>query len=170
MIESLQYLELKRALIIRSLTGSHSSNVLTFSLHIIIATPLWCMSLCPEYKMVWPVFTLIFPDFNHRHSLTPKMSIPYFCISLATWAVFDVSNIVQTFHAPTQSFSFGPKRLSVGLLWDVILPSNTHRTANVCTCQFRIGRWRRRYVLLCAWRPVWSSSKTCEVKVVVCKA
>jgi hypothetical protein len=89
---------------------------LAFSLLIMIATPLLCVSSLPEYKIVIPWEVDVRPEPVHRHSLMPRMSKLYLCISLVTWAVFDVSYMVRTFHVPRRILVLGLRKLSVALL------------------------------------------------------
>lgn len=126
---SLQCFELKWALIIRSLIGSQSIKVLTFSWAITRATPsVWVFS-CPEYRMVEPLLIVWRPDPVQRHSLTPRMSTWYLFNSPCTFYLY-VPYMVHTFHAPIQSLALGLSRLSIAsitssqgfLLVIVILP------------------------------------------------
>ena len=116
MIVSLQCLELKRAFIILSLIGSHSSKVLAFCLEITRTTPRMCVSSCLEYSMVEPSWLTCRPDPVHRHSLTPRMSSLYLFISRMTCANFEASFIVRTFHVPMLILVLGPSKLSVAHL------------------------------------------------------
>ena len=112
MIVSLQCLELKRAFIILSLIGSHSSNVLAFCLEITRATPRMCVSSCPEYSMVEPSWVTCRPDPVHRHSLTPRMSSLWLFNWRMTCASFAASFIIRTFHVPSLILVLGPSKLS----------------------------------------------------------
>ena len=66
--------------------------------------------------MTEPSADLWRPDQVQRHSLTPRMSKLYLLISLNTWAEFDVSYMVRTFHAPILICALGPSRLHLAAL------------------------------------------------------
>lgn len=46
--------------------------------------------------------------------LTPRMLIPYLCISLVTWAHLPISSIVLTFHFPIFTYAFDNINLTSG--------------------------------------------------------
>ena len=101
-------LDVNRAVIILSLTGIQLSKQPAVCLVITSATPLWCMlSSLPEYRIVSPVCVLSRPEPDHRHSLMPRISRLYLCISLTTWAVLPTLYIVLTFQFPMRSIFLG---------------------------------------------------------------
>ena len=72
-------------------------------------------SSIPEYSTVSPVAALNFPQEFHLISLTPRILIPYLCISLITCAHLPVSNIVRTLHCPIFTHAFGNSNFVGGL-------------------------------------------------------
>lgn len=128
MMVSLHYIELKRALLILLLTGSHSNRVLPFPLATIRATPLTCCSSCPAYRMAYPISWRTEPV--QRHSVTLRMSGLYLFIPMMSQASLDVSYMAWTFQVPMRiisslwvlSHSWLPIR-GFHQQWLVILPS-----------------------------------------------
>ena len=83
--------------------ASHPISACCASLDSMKPTPSVCGALsssCPEYSISSPVASLLWPACVHLVSLSPNMESLKFFISLATWAVFPVSNIVLMFQLP----------------------------------------------------------------------
>ena len=64
--------ELKQALIILSLIGSHCNKAFVFSFETIRATPRMCVFVCPAYRITDTSLVTRRPDPVQRHSLMPR--------------------------------------------------------------------------------------------------
>ena len=135
------HLELNLALIILSDTGSHSSRHCAASLDRMKPTPLswFSPSSIPEYSTVSPVAILNLPQEFHLISLTPKILIPYLCISFTTWAHLPVSNNVLTFHCPIFTHAFGDSNLIGSLCVILCFARCSNRVLALCTPASRQG-------------------------------
>ena len=105
MMVRLHHIDLKRALLILLLTGSHSNRVLPFPLATIRATPLKCCSSGPAYRMASAYQVSWRTEPAQRRSVTLRMSILYLFVSMMSQASLDVSYMAPAFQVPTRIIS-----------------------------------------------------------------
>ena len=95
--------------------------------------PSWLHVHLVSYSTVSPVAILNFPQEFHLISLTPRILIPYLCISLITWAHLPVSNNVLTFHCPIFTHAFGDSNFIGGLCVILCFARCSNRVLTFCT-------------------------------------
>lgn len=126
MIVSLQYFELKRALIILSLIGSHSTKVFAFSLDTIRATPWVGVSLCPEYRITDSPLVTWHPEPVQQLSLTPRISSLYLLNISQNMGCLGRLIHCADIPCPNAEFSSRPKKTlfhTPDSLWQVLIRS-----------------------------------------------